>query len=165
MIAAATRRLWLVVALIVACDQVTKHWALNRLSGGRTIDLVGSLRFNLAFNKGMAFSQGTGFGPVIGAVAFIVIIVIVLWMRRSARGMPALAAGLIVAGALGNLIDRLFRGDAWLRGAVVDFIDLQWFPVFNLADSAISIGAAIMVISSLLPSKQVTEPVTADNDD
>jgi len=79
--------------------------------------------------------------------------------------MPALAAGLIVAGALGNLIDRLFRGDAWLRGAVVDFIDLQWFPVFNLADSAISVGAAIMVISSMLPSRQVAEQVTGRSDD
>ncbi|MEY3615413.1 MAG: signal peptidase [Actinomycetota bacterium] len=139
---------WLLVATIVVVDQATKHWALNRLSDGRTIDLVGSLRFNLAFNKGMAFSQATGLGPVIGALGFVVVIAIVLWMRRSATGVAALAAGLVVAGALGNLIDRLFRGDAWLRGAVVDFIDLQWFPIFNVADSAISIGAALMIVAS-----------------
>ncbi|MFZ9108533.1 MAG: signal peptidase II [Ilumatobacteraceae bacterium] len=144
----ATRRLWLLVATIVVVDQLSKHWALNRLSGNRTIDVVGSLRFNLAFNKGMAFSQATGAGPIIGALGFVVIIAIVLWLRRSAQGLAAIAAGMIVGGAIGNLVDRLLRGDAWLRGAVVDFVDLQWFPIFNLADSAISVGAMLMIIAS-----------------
>lgn len=149
MTSATNRRLWALVAIIVTVDQLTKHWALGRLAGGRTIDLVGSLRFNLAFNRGMAFSRGSGLGPIIGALAFLIVIGIVLWMRRSARGLPAVAAGLIVGGAIGNLVDRLFRGEAWLRGAVVDFIDLQWFPVFNVADSAITIGAVLMVLASL----------------
>ena len=144
----ATRRLWILIASIVVADQLTKHWALNRLSGDRTIDLVGSLRFNLAFNKGMAFSQATGAGPVIGALGFVIVIVIVLWLRRSATGVAAVAAGMIVGGAIGNPIDRLFRGEAWLRGAVVDFIDLQWFPIFNIADSAISVGAVLMILAS-----------------
>ena len=152
MTAAVVRRPWLVIAAIVIADQLTKHWALNRLSGGRTIDLVGSLRFNLAFNKGMAFSQATGAGPVIGAFGLVIVIVVVSWMRRSARGAAAVAASLIVGGAIGNLVDRLLRGDAWLRGAVVDFVDLQWFPVFNLADSAITVGAATMVIAALRQS-------------
>ncbi|MGA1359494.1 MAG: signal peptidase II, partial [Ilumatobacteraceae bacterium] len=108
----ATRRLWLLVATIVVVDQLSKHWALNRLSGNRTIDVVGSLRFNLAFNKGMAFSQATGAGPIIGALGFVVIIAIVLWLRRSAQGLAAIAAGMIVGGAIGNLVDRLLRGDA-----------------------------------------------------
>ena len=156
MTASTTRRLWSLIVAIVVVDQLTKHWALNRLSGGRTIDLVGSLRFNLAFNKGMAFSQATGAGPIIGALAFVVIIVVVLWMRRTAQGLAALAAGLIVGGAMGNLIDRMFRGDAWLRGAVVDFIDLQWWPVFNIADSAISIGAVLMIVASVRAKPAVT---------
>jgi len=148
----ATRRLWILIASIVVADQLTKHWALNRLSGDRTIDLVGSLRFNLAFNKGMAFSQATGAGPIIGALGFVIVIVMVLWVRRSATGAAAVAAGMIVGGAIGNLIDRLFRGDAWLRGAVVDFIDLQWFPIFNIADSAISLGAMLMIVASFRKS-------------
>ncbi|MBM3656698.1 MAG: signal peptidase II [Actinomycetota bacterium] len=152
----ATRKLWLLIAAIVVVDQLTKHWALNRLSGGRTIDIIGSLRFNLAFNRGMAFSQATGAGPIIGALAFVIIIVIVLWMRRSATGVSAVAAGLIVGGALGNLVDRLFRNDAWLRGAVVDFVDLQWFPIFNVADSCITIGAALMVLASLRAKSATT---------
>jgi signal peptidase II len=153
----ATRRLWLLIAFIVAADQATKHWALNRLSNGRTIDLVGSLRFNLAFNKGMAFSQATGAGPIIGALAFVVIIVIVLWLRRNAQGLAGVAAGLIVGGATGNLIDRLLRGDAWLRGAVVDFIDLQWWPIFNIADAAISTGAVLMIVASVRASKSTAK--------
>ena len=152
MTAAVVRRPWLVIAAIVIADQLTKHWALNRLSGGRTIDLVGSLRFNLAFNKGMAFSQATGAGPVIGAFGLVIVIVVVSWMRRSARGAAAVAASLIVGGAIGNLVDRLLRGDAWLRGAVVDFVDLQWFPVFNLADSAITVGAVTMALAALRQS-------------
>jgi signal peptidase II len=152
----ATRRLWLLIAFIVAADQATKHWALNRLSNARTIDLVGSLRFKLAFNKGMAFSQATGAGPIIGALAFVVIIVIVLWLRRNAQGLAGVAAGLIVGGATGNLIDRLLRGDAWLRGAVVDFIDLQWWPIFNIADAAISTGAVLMIVASVRASKSTS---------
>jgi len=152
----ATRRLWLLIAFIVAADQATKHWALNRLSSARTIDLIGSLRFNLAFNEGMAFSQATGAGPIIGALAFVVIIVIVLWLRRNAKGLAGVAAGLIVGGATGNLIDRLLRGDAWLRGAVVDFIDLQWWPIFNIADAAISTGAVLMIVASVRASKSTS---------
>ena len=79
----------------------------------------------------------------------MIVIVVVSWIRRSARGAAAVAASLIVGGATGNLVDRLFRGDAWLRGAVVDFIDLQWFPVFNVADSAITVGAAMMMLAAL----------------
>ncbi|NDC11811.1 MAG: signal peptidase II [Actinobacteria bacterium] len=156
MTSSATRRLWLLIAFIVAADQATKHWALNRLSNARTIDLIGSLRFNLAFNKGMAFSQATGAGPIIGALAFVVIIVIVLWLRRNAKGLAGVAAGLIVGGATGNLIDRLLRGDAWLRGAVVDFIDLQWWPIFNIADAAISTGAVLMIVASVRASKSTS---------
>ena len=156
MTSSATRRLWLLIAFIVAADQATKHWALNRLSNARTIDLIGSLLFNLAFNKGMAFSQATGAGPIIGALAFVVIIVIVLWLRRNAQGLAGVAAGLIVGGATGNLIDRLLRGDAWLRGAVVDFIDLQWWPIFNIADAAISTGAVLMIVASVRASKSTS---------
>jgi len=159
---AQSQRLGLLVAAIVVVDQLTKHWALNRLSDNRTIDLVGSLRFNLVFNKGMAFSQVTGAGPVIGALGFVVVIVMVLWLRRQAKGLAAVAAGLIVGGALGNLIDRSLRGDAWLRGAVVDFVDLQWFPVFNVADSTISIGAVLMIVASLRQSPPRLQAAPSD---
>jgi signal peptidase II len=139
---------WLVVSIVVI-DQITKHWAVNRLSGGRIIDLVGSLRLNLTYNRGMAFSQGTNAGPFIGAFALVAIVAIVWWLRRSAHGVPAWAGVLVLSGAIGNVLDRLFRGDAWLRGAVIDFVDLQWWPVFNVADVAISCGALLMIVTAL----------------
>jgi signal peptidase II len=65
----------------------------------------------------------------------------------------AVVLGLVCGGALGNVVDRLFREDGWMRGGVVDFIDLQWFPVFNLADSAITLGAVAIVLAGLMPRR------------
>ncbi len=58
--------------------------------------------------------------------------------------------GCLIGGAAGNLLDRLFRGDAWLQGSVVDFIDFQWFPIFNVADIAVNVGAASLILNSIL---------------
>lgn len=137
---------------VVAFDQITKHWAVNRLNGDRVIDVLGSLRFNLSFNNGMAFSQGTGIGPIIGVLGIIVVAYLLVGMRRSSFS-SAVFVGLVAGGAAGNIIDRLFRGDAWLHGAVVDFIDLQWWPVFNIADAAICIGGALLVFTSFRTEK------------
>lgn len=137
---------------VVAFDQITKHWAVNRLNGDRVIDVLGSLRFNLSFNNGMAFSQGTGIGPIIGVLGIIVVAYLLVGMRRSSFS-SAVFVGLVAGGAAGNIVDRLFRGDAWLHGAVVDFIDLQWWPVFNIADAAICIGGALLVFTSFRMEK------------
>ena len=100
-----------VAVAVLAADQLSKSWAVERLSGGHTIDLIGSLRFNLAFNSGAAFSSGTGFGPVIAVLA-ILLVAALLWTGRSATSkLSAVAVGLIVGGALGNLTDRLLRGE------------------------------------------------------
>jgi signal peptidase II len=56
----------------------------------------------------------------------------------------------VCGGAAGNVVDRLFRGDGWLHGAVVDFIDLQWWPVFNIADAAITVGAVLLLVSTFI---------------
>ena len=151
----ALRGVTLTIALVVVVlDQITKHWALNALDNGRTIDIVGSLRFNLAFNTGMAFAKGQGLGPIIAVVGVIVIAYLLIGLRRNT--MPgAILVGLVAGGAAGNIIDRLFRGDAWLQGAVVDFIDLQWWPIFNIADAAIVVGALSLVVASLLPERAV----------
>lgn len=147
------RRVTLAVAMtIVIFDQITKHWALNALGDGHTIDIIGSLRFNLAFNTGMAFAKGQGIGPIIAVVGVIVVAYLLVGLRRNT--MPgAVLVGFVAGGAAGNIVDRLFRGDAWLQGAVVDFIDLQWWPIFNIADAAIVLGAGALVVASLLPDK------------
>jgi signal peptidase II len=149
-LAAAKRRwstLWL-SALVVLADQVTKHWAVNHLVDGKTIDLVWTLRFKLGFNSGMAFSQAEGLGPVIGVIALVAIVVLAYVARQADTRSGSYAAAAILGGAAGNVVDRLFRGDGWLHGSVVDFIDLQWWPVFNIADMAITIGGAILVIGA-----------------
>lgn len=143
-----------IAAVVVVVDQLAKHWAVNELSD-RTIEVVWTLQFNLAYNNGMAFGQGTGFGPVIGVVATVVIVFLLASLRDEASRLSTVGMGLLIGGAAGNLIDRLFRGDAWLRGAVVDFIDLQWFPIFNVADICINVGAALLILGSLLGARAV----------
>lgn len=134
---------------IVALDQVTKHWALNALSGEPPHHVIWTLQWNLTFNSGMAFSKGRDMGPIIGVLALIVVGVVVVAVRKQQQRFVAVAAGFVLGGAIGNLADRLFRDDAWLRGSVVDFIDFQWFPIFNVADIAVNIGGAIFVLWSL----------------
>ena len=137
---------------VVVLDQITKHWALNHLGDGHVDNLVGSLRLNLAYNTGMAFAKGQGIGPFIAVAGLLVVVFLLVGLRRETRP-GAVFVGMVAGGAAGNIVDRLFRGDAWLHGAVIDFIDLQWWPIFNLADAAIVIGAGSLVVSSLLPQK------------
>ncbi len=150
--AATRRRLWvlslIVAAVVVVVDQLTKRWALNRLRDGDVIDVVWTLRLNLTFNSGFAFSQGEGFGPVIGVVAMVVLVVLLLSLRQAESRLNAAAVGLVVGGALGNLLDRIFRGDGFLNGHVIDFIDLQWWPVFNIADAGIVVGGILLVVGA-----------------
>ena len=147
-------RLTMAIALaVIAIDQLSKHWAVNALTGEPPKHVVWTLQWNLSFNSGMAFSTGQGIGPIIGLVALVVIVVVVLGVRKNQNPLVAVAAGFVVGGAIGNLLDRLFRGDAWLHGSVVDFIDFQWFPIFNVADMGVNIGGALFVLWSLF-SKQ-----------
>jgi signal peptidase II len=111
--------------------------------------VVWTLQWNLAHNTGMAFSRGQGMGPVIAVVALVVACSIVWSMRGQSSVLAAVAAGLVLGGAVGNLLDRMFRGDGWLHGAVIDFIDFQWFPIFNVADIAINVGGLLFVVWAL----------------
>lgn len=143
----------IIIALVVICDQVTKHWALNALNNGRTIDIFWTLRLNLVFNSGMAFSKGQDLGRLIGLLAIGVAIRLWLSLRKISTTIGVVGTAMLIGGAIGNVVDRLFRGDAWLRGSVVDFIDLQWFPVFNVADSSVTIGAILLIYSSIVASR------------
>ncbi len=131
-------------------DQLTKAWAVSSLDD-RTIDVVWTLRFHLTMNYGASFSLGSGFGAWIGLLALVVVGVLV-WKGGSVRSrLGAVALGMIVGGALGNVLDRAFRSDSgFFQGGVVDFIDLQWWPVFNIADIGVVCGAILLVISTLL---------------
>jgi signal peptidase II len=143
-----------IALVVVAVDQLTKHWAVTSLGPDREIELFWTLQLNLAFNNGMAFGQGQGLGPVIAVVATLVIVYLLVTLRNQTSRMSTLGMGLLIGGAAGNLIDRLFRGDdGVLQGAVVDFIDFQWFPIFNIADMAINVGAGLLILSSILGAR------------
>ena len=144
----------LISAVIVLLDQVSKAWALRDLADGRIIHVVWTMQFNLTYNRGMAFSRGTGIGPIIGVIGLVVVALLLLSLRRADNALTRVATGLIIGGAVGNILDRLFRGSGWMRGAVIDFIDFQWWPVFNVADMAIMIGAATMMVAMLKYNSQ-----------
>ncbi len=133
-------------ASVVGADQLTKWWALNALDSERVVDLVWTLRLRLVFNTGAAFSSFQGLGPLLGVAAVAIAAGLLLNRRLASDRWSAIAAGCIAGGALGNLADRLFRsGDGFLNGAVVDFIDVQWWPVWNVADMGVVLGAAALV--------------------
>ena len=136
------------VALLVL-DQLTKQWALSALADG-PIDLVGSLRLKLASNSGTAFSIGEGRGGLISLLGLVVVGFLLKSVLDWPGRLPAAVGGLVVGGALGNLADRLLRsgGDGFLGGHVVDFVDLQWWPVFNVADIGIVGGAIALALLS-----------------
>lgn len=135
---------------VVVIDQLTKTWAVNALDDGRIIHIIWTLQFALGFNSGMAFSQGEGIGPIIGVIALIAVVVLLISLRKTGSTVSSLGVAFICGGAAGNVVDRLFRGDGWLHGAVVDFIDLQWWPVFNVADAAITVGAVLLLVSTFM---------------
>ncbi|MGA0064838.1 MAG: signal peptidase II [Ilumatobacteraceae bacterium] len=147
------RAWWLALVIVLVADQVTKSWAVARLGDGSIIRLVGTLQLRLVYNRGMAFSRGEGLGPLIGLVASVVAVVLVVWLRRAAPGVRSAAVMAILAGAVGNVIDRLTRSPGWMRGPVVDFVDVQWWPVFNVADAAITCGAVTLVVLSFVPQR------------
>lgn len=136
---------------VLLIDQVTKSLAVARLN--RPIALVGPFSLELSRNSGIAFSLALGFGlpivllGIVGLFAFG-------WPRRHTLTMPiAVATGLISGGALGNLGDRVFRGDG---GAVVDFIHSTFWPTFNIADSAVTCGC-VMVFFLSFKSRDETD--------
>jgi len=98
----------IIIALVVICDQVTKHWALNSLNNGRTIDIFWTLRFNLVFNSGMAFSKGQGLGRLIGLLAIGVAVWLWLSLRKASTTIGLVGTAMLIGGAIGNVVDRLF---------------------------------------------------------
>ena len=146
------RRLALAGAVAVAAialDQLTKTWAVNALDD-RDIDLFWTLRFHLVHNTGSSFSVAPGRGGLVALVA-IPVVLVMMWMGRTVDSKAgAVALGLVLGGALGNIVDRLVRtGHGFLGGGVVDFIDPQWWPVFNVADIAISCGGVLLLLVSI----------------
>jgi len=134
-----------VAAAVVLVDQLTKRWAVDRLSRG-PVHIIWTLDLELTRNTGSAFSLFQGDAAVLVVVAVLLIGGLAVLVRRSASTGRAAVLGLIIGGALGNLSDRLFRGD---HGAVVDFVDFHWWPTFNVADASIVVGCVLLGASLL----------------
>ncbi len=142
--------LWAAVAgAVLVLDQTTKWWAERALDDGQTRQLIGDwLQLRLTYNPGAAFSLGTGYTVLLTFIAIAVVIVVIRMARKLGSTGWAVALGLLLGGALGNVVDRIFRDPAPLRGHVVDFIELPRWPVFNIADAAICVAAAVFVLLS-----------------
>ncbi|HEY7917329.1 MAG TPA: signal peptidase II [Acidimicrobiales bacterium] len=132
-----------VTAAVVAADQLTKWWATVHLAHG-PIHLVGTLDLELAHNTGASFSLFEGQAAFLVPLAVLLVAVLTVMVWRASSMARAATFGLILGGALGNLCDRLFRGD---HGAVVDFVALHFWPTFNVADASIVVGCVLLLIS------------------
>ncbi|MGH8998378.1 MAG: signal peptidase II [Acidimicrobiia bacterium] len=130
----------------MALDQISKVWAAEVLPGDPVQILGDTLQFRLTRNPGGAFSIGTGLTPLLAVVAAVMAVVIFRTTRRTADRVMAYALAGVLGGAVGNLIDRIFRDPGFLRGHVVDFIDSSFWPTFNLADCAITVGVILIVL-------------------
>ena len=144
------RLLLSVAAVVLALDLITKVLAVRWLTPGQPVSIIGdTVTWTLVRNSGAAFSMATGYTWVLTLVATGVVIGIIWMGRRLVSPWWALGLGMILGGALGNLVDRFFRSPGPLRGHVVDFFSVGWWPVFNVADPAVVGGAILLVALSL----------------
>lgn len=148
--------LWLTV-LVIALDQLTKHWIVARFELYERLEILPVFNLTLAYNTGAAFSFLAGAGGwqrwFFAVVALIAAVLILGWLRKlRTERMQGAALALILGGALGNLYDRV------VLGHVVDFLDFYWgnyhFPAFNIADSAITLGAILIILDMLLGGRR-----------
>ena len=139
-----------VAGVVLALDIVTKVLAVQLLTPGQPVSIIGdTVTWTLVRNSGAAFSMATGYTWVLTLVATGVVLGIIWMGRRLVSPWWAIGLGLILGGAMGNLVDRFFRSPGPLRGHVVDFLSIGWWPVFNVADPSVVGGAIMLVVLSL----------------
>ncbi len=141
-----------VAAFVLAADIITKAVVVAHLRPDQPVHLLGNVfEFWLTRNPGAAFSVGTGETAVFTVIAFGVIVYIARTARKLYSAGWAIALGLLLGGAMGNLGDRIFRAPGLFRGDVVDWIGVvpRYYPIFNLADSAIVCGGILTVILAM----------------
>jgi signal peptidase II len=144
-----------VLALIV--DQVTKWWVINEMMNPpRVIPVTPFFNLVMGWNRGISFglmNRESAFNAwVLPLVAVVIVVILSVWLWRNERTIVAIAIGLVIGGALGNVVDRL------RYGAVADFLDfhaagIHW-PAFNVADTSITVGAAMLVLESLFARRE-----------
>jgi signal peptidase II len=145
----------LVIAVVgVALDQVTKYLAVRELTGRAPVEVLDPLlELRLVRNPGAAFGAGASLTPLITVVALVATAVAGYYVLRVRHRGWAVALGLLLAGVVGNLIDRMFRAPSPFRGHVVDFFALPNWPVFNVADICIDAAAVLFIVLLLRGSR------------
>lgn len=143
--------LWTIAAIgavIAVIDQITKNWAVDSLPLLEPQPFIGEiLQLTLLYNSGAAWGMGSEITPVVTCLQLVIVAGVILFAVKAVRSPWYTAAlGLIMGGALGNIHDRLLREPGPFRGAVVDFLELPSWPVFNIADMAV-VGGAIMIVA------------------
>jgi len=152
------RTVWItavIAPLVLGLDLLTKTLAVANLEDQPPVRLFGGLvNLVLVRNPGAAFSMATGYTWIISLIALAVVVVIIRISRKLRSVGWAIALGLILGGAIGNLLDRIFRSPGVLQGHVVDMVSIvrtdgSFFPVFNLADSGVVCGGILLVLLAL----------------
>lgn len=161
------RRQLLVTALVVILiDLATKAWAVARLENQSEIRVIGEfLKFSFVRNPGAAFSFGTSVTWVFTLIAIAVSIAILIISKTVTNKPWAIALGGLLGGAVGNLIDRIFRSPEIFHGHVVDFISVPNYPMFNVSDSAVVLSAIAMVVLSFRGVEYQTPNVLPNDSD
>ena len=154
----------LCASAVIAADQASKAAVVAKIRTGQEIDVILGVRLVRVSNRGMAFSLGNSRGSGVVVVVLVVVAALVWVVRRELARPPgepgaattaqAVAFGVILGGAIGNLVDRFLRHPGWGRGAVVDFVDTRIWPVFNVADAALSLGGIALVVLAFRSSGQ-----------
>ncbi|MDD2586866.1 MAG: signal peptidase II [Syntrophomonadaceae bacterium] len=142
-------RFWLTMLAVLAADQLSKWWITTNFSIGESRTLIDKIIYlTYVQNRGAAFGILPGHSWIFVICALLVVVGVVIFVSRYKIATPlSIFLGLIVGGALGNFIDR------WFYGFVIDFFDLRWWPVFNIADIAIICGGILVVLYILLQEK------------
>ena len=133
---------------VIALDVLTKRNAANRFANGDLEIIPGFFGFTFTENPGAAFSMFQNAGPFLGVAAILVTVAVVWALRRQRPVLEMVAFGLIIGGAVGNVIDRVTRGDGFFDGKVIDWINLWWIPTFNIADSAVTLAVILLLIQA-----------------
>ena len=150
--------LFVTAAVIVAIDQVTKALVVSNMREGESRRVIGGvLAWTLQRNPGSAFGLFRHFPVVFTILAALIALVIVVRAPRVHDRLTGVALGLVLGGALGNLVDRIARPPGVFRGRVIDFIDFHWWPVFNVADAAVVIGALLLLMASYRAERRAKE--------
>jgi signal peptidase II len=139
-----------VAGVVLFLDIVTKVLAVRLLTPGQPVSIIGdTVTWTLVRNSGAAFSMATSYTWLLTLIATGVVVGIIWMGRRLVSPWWAIGLGMILGGAMGNLVDRFFRSPGPLRGHVVDFFSVGWWPVFNVADPSVVGGAILLVALSL----------------